>query len=184
MSPAARARARIAPGAPGDIGVVNALVTRAIGLATGGRAPNVFTTLARHRRLFRRWLVFAAGLMPGGTLARTETELVILHVARRMACEYEWRHHVRLGRRAGLTVEAIERVRRDEIDAELFSARERALLRASHELQAHREIGDATWDELRAHATEPEIIELCLLVGHYQMLAMTLNTLRVPLDEP
>ena len=32
-----------------------------IGAATGGGPPNVFTTLARHRGLFRRWLRFAGG---------------------------------------------------------------------------------------------------------------------------
>ena len=57
---------RIAPGTKDDIGRVNWAIARAIGLATGGRPPNVFTTLARHRSLFRRWLRFAGGLMPGG----------------------------------------------------------------------------------------------------------------------
>ena len=32
---------------------------------------------------------------------------------------------------------------------------------------------------LAAELREPELIELCLLVGHYEMLAMTLNSLGV-----
>ena len=36
--------------------------------------------------------------------------LVILRVAHRCACTYEWEHHVRLGRRAGLPPEQIELV--------------------------------------------------------------------------
>src|SRR5690606_31634818 len=84
---------RIRPGTPREIGLVNAAIARLIGVASGGKSPNVFTTLARHRGLFRRWLVFASGLMPGGKLRRAETELVILHVAREMGCEYEWDHH-------------------------------------------------------------------------------------------
>ena len=102
---------RIAPGTTADIGRVNSLIVRAIGLATGGRPPNVFPTLARHRGLFRRWLLFAGKLMPGGTLPRAETELVILRVAHNCDCAYEWGHHERLGRRAGLTAQEIERVR-------------------------------------------------------------------------
>src|SRR5690349_13221718 len=94
---------RIAPGTTADIGRVNSLIVRAIGLATGGRPPNVFTTLARHRGLFRRWLLFAGGLMPGGKLPRADTELVILRVAHTCDCAYEWGHHERLGQRAGLS---------------------------------------------------------------------------------
>src|SRR6478735_1306041 len=101
---------RIAPGTTADIGRVNWLITRAIGLATGGRPPNVFTTLARHRGLFRRWLFFAGGLMPGGKLPRADTELVILRVAHNCDCAYEWGHHERIGRRAGLTTAEIQRV--------------------------------------------------------------------------
>lgn len=173
---------RIPPGTLREIGPLNAAITRVLGLATGGPPPNVFTTLARHRSLFRRWLVFAGGLMPGGVLARAETELVILHVAQRMGSDYEWAHHERLGLRAGLTAEAIARVRRGDLDAVDWSARERAMLRASEELFVHRQIRDEAYRALADVLDEVEILELCLLVGHYQMLAMTLNTLRVPLE--
>jgi len=98
---------RIGPGGRGEIGLVNAAIVRVLGLATGGRPPNVFTTLARHRGLFRRWLWFAGGLMPGGKLPRVDTELVILRVAHNTGCDYEWGHHERLGRRAGLSAEEV-----------------------------------------------------------------------------
>ncbi len=32
---------------------------------------------------------------------------------------------------------------------------------------------------LRARLSDVELIELCMLAGHYEMLAMTLNALRV-----
>jgi AhpD family alkylhydroperoxidase len=95
---------RITPGNRSQIGWVNAAIVRLLGLATGGRAPNVFTTLARHHGLFRRWLWFAGGLMPGGKLPRAETELAILRVAHNTGCEYEWAHHGRLGKRADIRV--------------------------------------------------------------------------------
>ena len=37
--------------------------------------------------------------------------------------------------------------------------------------------------ELRAALTDAELIELCMLIGHYEMLAMTLNALRVQPDD-
>ena len=172
---------RIGPGGPGDIGFVNHAIARVIGAATGGPPPNVFTTLARHRRLFRRWLRFAGALMPGGRLPRADTELLILRVAHNTGCEYEWGHHERLGRQAGLTSVEIERVRQGP-GAEGWSARQVALLTAADELHADQRIADETWAGLRPLLDDEQLIELCMLVGHYEMLAGTLNTLGVEPD--
>jgi alkylhydroperoxidase family enzyme len=172
---------RIAPGGSREIGRVNAGIARLIGMATGGRPPNVFTTLARHPRLFRRWLRFAGALMPGGLLPRADSELVILRVARNCGSEYERRHHERLGRAAGLTADEIEAARKGPGAAGLTPRRD-LLLRAADELHAERTIGEPLWRELRPIYSDAELIELCMLVGHYEMLAMTLNALAVQPD--
>jgi alkylhydroperoxidase family enzyme len=172
---------RIAPGSRRQIGLLNAAIGRLSGLATGGRPPHIFTTLARHRRLFRRWLWFAAALMPRGRLPREDTELVILRVAHNAGSEYEWGHHVRIGRKAGLSREEIARVR-DGAGAPGWSNRQAMLLAAADELHRDGEIGNELWGRLTAELDEVELIELCMLVGHYEMLAMTLNTLRVAPD--
>jgi AhpD family alkylhydroperoxidase len=172
---------RIAPGTRAEIGRVNLLIARAIGLATGSGPPNIFTTLARHRRLFRPWLRFAAALMPGGRLPRADTELVILRVAHNSGCEYEWRHHERLALAAGLDAEAVQRVRQGA-DAAQWSDRQRVLLRAADELHRDRALSASLWDELRPLMSDADLIELCMLIGHYEMLAMTLNSLQVAPD--
>jgi AhpD family alkylhydroperoxidase len=174
---------RIAPGNRRRIGSVNAAIVWVVGRATGGRPPNVFTTLARNRGLFRRWLFFAGGLMPGGKLPRRDTELVILRVSHNTDCAYEWSHHEKIGRRAGLSAEEVERVRSGP-DAPGWTPRQQLLLRACDELHAESAIGEATWNGLAAELDDRILIELCLLIGHYEMLAMTLNSLRVQLDPP
>ena len=173
---------RIEPGTTRDIGRINAGITRLLGAATGGPPPNLFTTLARHRGVFRKWLRFAGALMPGGRLPRDESELVILRVAHNTGCEYERRHHERLGAQAGLSPEEIERVRLGP-DAG-WSARRAALLQATDELLSETRISDETWNRLRPIYSDEDLIELCLLVGHYEMLAMTLNSLEVEPDQP
>ncbi len=173
---------RIAPGGRREIGLVNAAIVRVLGAAAGAdEPPRVFTTLARHRRLFRRWLWFAGALMPGGTLPRAEAELVILRVAHNSGCDYEWVQHERLAQRAGLSADEVARVR-DGADAPGWTARQALLLRAADELHAERRIGDALWEALARVYGERELIELCLLVGHYEMLAMTLRSLEVQPD--
>lgn len=174
---------RIAPGDRRQLGLVNYGIARLAGIATRGKPPNIFTTLGRHRGLFRRWLWFAGALMPGGKLPRTETELLILRVAHNTGSDYEWVQHERIARRAGLSAEEIERVRVGP-EAPGWSARWALLLRAADELHAEGEIGDELWAGLSAELDERELIELCILVGHYEMLAMTLKSLRVEPDFP
>lgn len=172
---------RIAPGGAAEIGRVNLLIARAIGAATGSGPPNIFTTLARHPRLFRRWIRFAGALMPGGLLPREDTELVILRVAHNCGCDYEWRHHERLAQTAGLSAEEVERARQ-QADAAGWSERQELLIRAADELHSARVLSDDLWSELRPLMSDAQLIELCMLVGHYEMLAMTLNSLGLAPD--
>jgi alkylhydroperoxidase family enzyme len=65
-----------------------------------------------------------------------------------------------------------------------WTARERALLTAVDELHENRDVSDATWSELSAHLDDARLVELLMLVGHYEMLATTLHTLRVAPDRP
>jgi hypothetical protein len=95
---------RLAPARPGELGVFNTIPCTATARLAGTQTPNVFTTLGRHRRLFRAWLRFATRLMPFGRIDRADAER--------------------------------------------------------------------------------QLIEVCLLIGHYEMLAVTLNTLGVQPECP
>jgi len=172
---------RIAPGGLRDTGPLIWGFARVAGRVTGTNPPHVFTTLGRGRGLFWGWLHFAGRLMPGGVLPRRLTELVILRVAHLRGCDYEFDHHVRLGRRAGVTAQDVERVRTGPQDP-AWTERERVLLAAADELVGRRDLSDAGWDALRTQYDERSALELVLLVGHYDMLATALLALRVQPD--
>ncbi|QCX28731.1 carboxymuconolactone decarboxylase family protein [Nocardioides jishulii] len=172
---------RIAPGGWREVGPVVAGLSRVAGRVTGTEPPAIFLTLGRHRGLFWGWLHFAGRLMPGGRLPRRETELVILRVATLTGSDYEFTHHARLGARAGIGPVELERVVAGP-SAEGWSRRERLLLEVTDELHRDHDLSDATWSRLRQQLDERTCIELLLLVGHYQMLAQTLGTLRVQPD--
>ena len=174
---------RIAPGGRRDIGLVNWSIAQISGRVTGTTAPNLFLVLGRQRKLFRGWLRFAGRLMPGGSLARRETEMIILRVGHLTGCTYEQEHHRHLAHRAGLSPTEIDRIAEGP-DAHGWSDRDRTLLQAADELHADRDLTDATWTDVREHLDEPTAIELVLLVAHYEMLATTIASLRIPLDRP
>ncbi len=175
---------RVSPGTRADVGFVNGAILRVLGLATGGRPLNVFTTLARHRSLFRRWLVFAGGLMPFGSLSRKDTELVILRVAHNCGSAYELEQHERIALAAGLSEEEVARAGGTVGGDDFWPPLQALLLRVADALHADRDLPDDLWAQLRAELAEHQCIEVLLLIGHYEMLAMALNSLRVQPDAP
>lgn len=143
--------------------------------------PDVFLLLLRHPHVFWAWLRFASKLMPFGTLERRDAELVILRVAWNCRCRYEWGQHVSIGLRAGLAPEEVAAVPQGP-DAPLWSPRQRAVLQATDELHAQRQVSDATWTFVSEHLGSRRALELVMLVGQYEMLAGVLNSACLPLE--
>ena len=176
--------ARITPGRTRDTGLLVQAFARLAGRVTGTEPPAVFLTLGRHRRLFWGWLLFAGALMPGGRLPRRETELVILRVATLSGVGVR-AHPAPPPRPPRRPHRRRDRPGRRRPDADgLGTARPAAAAR--HRPAARRRATSPTplWAELRAELDERRRIELVMLVGHYAMLATTLNTLRVEPDRP
>ncbi len=175
---------RIPPAQRAELGFVNSILTGISARAAGTKRPlNLFTTVGRNRSLFRRWLIFAGALMPGGKLPRADTELVILRVSHRTGAEYEATHHRGIGRRAGLTEEEIEAVMEDDLSSGPWSERRRLLLTAVDELHDERTISEETFVGLRPELSDEDFVELCMLAGHYSMVAGLINSLGIQLDE-
>lgn len=172
--------ARISPGSLRDLGVAAYAMSRVAARVTGTNPPAIFTTLGRARGLYWGWLHFAGRLMPFGSLPRRESELVILRVAHRCGSDYEWSHHQRLGARVGVTQADLFALQQDSLDG--WSPRELTLLSSTDALLTNRDLDDQQWQRLTDTLTERECIEFLLLVGHYDMLATTLHTLRLTPD--
>jgi AhpD family alkylhydroperoxidase len=173
---------RIRPGTRSEVGPINWAIGTIAGRVAGTNPPNLLLTMARHRRLFRGWLRFAARLMPGGSLPRRDTEMVILRVAHLRDSAYEFEQHRRLARRAGVSDDEIARVTRGPSD-EAWSERARVMLEVTDELVGTRDVSEGTWSRLGRHLDERKSIELLLLVGHYDMLATFIRALRIEPDE-
>jgi len=143
-----------------------------------GGELHIFTTLARHPKLLRRWSAFGGTLLYRGRLSARDRELLILRTGYRCRARYEWAQHVEIGRAAGLADDEIARVASGP-DAPGWSAEDAALLRAADELHDDSCIGDGTWAELASRLDEQQLIEVCMTVGQYHLVAFTLNSLGV-----
>jgi 4-carboxymuconolactone decarboxylase len=141
---------------------------------------NLFTTLARHPRLLKRWSAFGGLLLAGGTLPARDREILILRTAATCGADYEWSHHQSIALAAGLSAEEIEALAGDRDKA---LAVDEALVKAADELHIRSVISSSTWRDLADRYDEEQLIELCMLVGQYHLVAFTLRSLGIQLEE-
>jgi 4-carboxymuconolactone decarboxylase len=144
-------------------------------------ASNIFDTLVRHPGLFRKWLPFGGKLLTGKLPAR-DRELLILRTGWHCRSDYEWGQHVLIARSVGISDDEIDRVAQGP-GASDWDGFERVLLTAADELHDDACIGDGTWAALAERYDERQLVEVAMLVGHYHMIAFTLNSLGVQREE-
>ncbi|MEW6207116.1 MAG: carboxymuconolactone decarboxylase family protein [Acidobacteriota bacterium] len=147
-----------------------------------GRLLNIFTTLAHHPKLFRRWMTFGGQLLFKSTLPPREREMLILRISWLTRGEYEWSHHVLLGKQAGLSDEEIARIREGPM-AQGWTIFDAVLLRSVDEMHRNNFISEQTWKILSTRYDNQQMIDLLFTIGHYHLLAGVLNSLGVQLDD-
>ena len=147
-------------------------------IRTGEEEMRIFTTLAHHPRLLKRWSAFGGALLFGAELSDRDRELLILRVGWLCNAPYEWGQHVIIGRQAGLTDEEIRSIARGP-DDEAWSTDDASLLQAADDLHADNRISDETWADLSQRYNKKQLIEICMVVGQYHLVAFTLNSLGV-----
>jgi alkylhydroperoxidase family enzyme len=143
-----------------------------------GTEMNIFSTLAHHPKLLKRWAAFGGTLLFGGQLPARDRELLILRTALLCDAEYEWGQHVGMALGAGVTEAEIEQVHTQGASGQ-WSETDRALLTAADELHTSAHITDGTWKTLAGTYDYQQLIEICMVIGQYHMVAFTLNSLGV-----
>ena len=170
-------RPRLAPLAPDELDPYARQVFDGVG---AGGAANMVATMAHHRRLFERFLAVTVELHSGELPSRLR-ELVVLRVAARRQCRYVWEQHARLARRAGHDDDALA-----TLGAPVgppWAGPERTVLAAVDQLLRHSTVDAPTWDALASTFSPAQLVELCLLVGHYSGLCFLANAAGVLPDE-
>lgn len=147
-----------------------------------GEVYNLFTTLAQHPQLMEKWLPFASQVLLASTLPVRDREFIVLRMGWLSQAEYEWGHHVAIGKQVGLTDEDIKRITQGPEAAGLapFDA---TLLRAVDELNQDSFVTDATWKLLAEKYNTQQLMDLLFLAGNYKLVSMVLNSMGVQLEK-
>ncbi|WP_067540600.1 nitroreductase family deazaflavin-dependent oxidoreductase [Nocardia crassostreae] len=151
------------------------LIARLGGFLGGGRRIKVLEAMGRSGGMFWGYVPLGLRVVPGSRLTRVDCELATLRTAWNAGARYEWHHHVYAARFSGISLETVERVAKGP-EAAGWTDAQRLLLRAVDELHSERMILDDTWHGLSRHLSAAQGVDLCMLVGHYEMLAMLLKT--------
>ncbi|HEY1075577.1 MAG TPA: carboxymuconolactone decarboxylase family protein [Fontimonas sp.] len=176
----AHAAPRLVPPPPRERGLLFRGVAQASRWFGRSELPDIFTVLHINPRLFWGWLYFASRLMPFGRLPAALREMIILRTAWNTRSRYEWGQHVDIGLRCGVSDAQIVAVTQGS--AAFGDPVERAVMQACDELLRERVIADETWATLRTRYSDRLLIEIVMLVGHYEMVAGFLNTAGLVLE--
>jgi alkylhydroperoxidase family enzyme len=147
-----------------------------------GNEYGIYTTLVRHPDLFADWMVLGRRLLRLSSLEPRDREVLILRTAYRCQARYEWSHHDVIGRRAGLVDADLAVLSTDAVGSDLDKATA-LLIRAVDELVGDHVLSDDTWAALSEAYSQNQMIEICMLVGGYGMLAGVLNSLGVQIED-
>ena len=145
---------------------------------SGGVVFNVIKTMMYNMPLFNSFNVLGRHIMSDSSLDPRLREILIMRVGWNTNCEYQWGQHVRMSVPAGLTAEDHERIK-EGAAAEGWSELESALITSVDELVSDTMISDGTWTVLARHLSTEQITDAIFTVGHYNMVAMSLNSLGV-----
>ena len=149
---------------------------------TFGRVFNIFTTLGRHPKLLKRWMVFANHCLLKSSLSARDRELVILRAGWVSQSPYEWAQHNRIALEVGLSQEEIDRVKIGSVAAE-WGQREKTLLASVDELLETKSLNDKSWDAVTEHFSDAQVLDIIFTAGNYMTLAMALNACGVEVDD-
>ena len=132
-----------------------------------------FGVTARLGKVMPLHTLFFTQLLQHGRIPGADSERIVIRVAWRGGCQYEYAHHTRMALELGVSRTEIESLT-NETD-ESWSPRVRAFMLAVDELVATRNLSAHAYQALRRELDDDQILEFATLVGHYVMATMMLS---------
>ena len=157
-------------------------MTDAVLVGRRGSMQGPYNVMLRSPAVGQLAQAFGAQARFGSSLPLRLNELAILVIAADWRCRFMAHAHRSIAIEAGLAEAVVDGVARGETPPGL-QADEAAVLQFCRELQATREVGDATFAAVRDAFGERGVFDLIATLGYYTLVAMSLNVDRYPLPE-
>lgn len=143
----------------------------------------LFRTMLVHQPLAKPMWGMVRALLRQGELPADIRELVIMRVAWRTGAAYEWAQHWRASELAGVEHDKLTNVRNWRAST-IFTRAEAAALAVTDEVLDTGAVSATTWDACAEDFPgERDRLELLSVIALYQMVAVLLRSLQIPLDD-
>jgi 4-carboxymuconolactone decarboxylase len=161
-----------------DVPELTDLIGRIQG-ARGGRLINIYRLMLHSPALANAWFELNQAVRYGTEIDGQSREIAVIRVAILNKVEYVLRAHgPAYALKEGLTPAQVEALAQWQ-SSQLFSDKHRALLAYTDAMTRDIDVPDAVFDQVRAHFTERQTVELTLLISAYNMLTRFLSALKV-----
>jgi len=120
-------------------------------------------------------------LQPGRKLDPRFRELAILRTAIAGDCRFEYSQHLKVARTVGISDGKLNTLK-SWTTSEQFDQSERAVMAAADELIGRNLVEDATFDALKRHFTDEQIVELFAVIATYRMHGLLVRALHLEFD--
>jgi 4-carboxymuconolactone decarboxylase len=147
----------------------------------GIRGP--FLALIHHPELANSVQQLGEHLRYGAAIAPAHIELIVLTVARHWSSQYEWFAHERIARNTtDLADDIIQSLAVGETPVNM-SAEQRVLHALAQQCLTQGHPNDEVFDQALELFGRPGVLDAIALTGYYSMIAMVLNTAKIPLPD-
>lgn len=154
----------------------------AIAASRSGKVGNIWRGLLNAPGLTNRILQLADELRHHSVIDPKSRELAVMMVGHITKCAYEFDHHWNAARKAGISKAQLESLEHFET-SDLFTPRERAILRFARESTERAAVSDATWQDLKQYFDDRQAVEMVMTVAWYNAVVRILLGLDIE-NEP
>jgi alkylhydroperoxidase family enzyme len=145
---------------------------------------SVLRMLAHAEGVFDSWRDYTDALLRQLELDPVDRELAILQLAHLRDSEYQWVHHVALGRAVGVSADQVAAIKEGREDDPSLNDGQREVLRFTRELILDGAASEEAVAAVAARLGPRAVVELLLVVGHWAAIASLIETLGLQPDLP
>ena len=151
-----------------------------------GSQTNVMMVMANHPDLGKAYNTWGKHLLVTNTVPLRAREIIILRVAWLTQSQYEWHNHVGYALNLGMSLEEIAAIKQGAAKKNEggwdWSDEDRAVIKGVDELIDTNDLSDETWAELSRFYDKRQMMDFLHTIGHYVMIAWSINAMRMPLE--
>ena len=155
------------------------LVKRIVGQR--GKLLNLYGMLIHSPPVAEGWLAFLTAIRQNCSLSARIRELAIMRIAVINGADYEFHAHTPFALAEGITEHQIDSLREGRDD--LFNEVERAVLTYTDSMTREIHVPQATFDAVKTHFNDRELVELTATIGAYNLVSRFLEAMQIDHDK-